>query len=244
MKKFIFPLILIIIIFIFNFIQEDKNINNKVSFDNNEFDYPNGTIIYFNPQIGIQCDNYVETNSLNENKEGCLKWYIFNDDKLADSVNMILDHNTTSLISWNTDISTNSEMKEVKDELDKLVTDFKWIISPRLIEANEIAKITRNKNFNGQVGEGFYFETNMSYRPKNYNKLYSWLYDYTYDCKKYGCSYLDSDTFGYWTSTKVSNNKNEAFGVYRDGSLDSSLIYFNNYLGVRPVITIDKSVIK
>ena len=170
MKKFIFPLILIIIIFIFNFIQEDKNINNKVSFDNNEFDYPNGTIIYFNPQIGIQCDNYVETNSLNENKEGCLKWYIFNDDKLADSVNIILDHNTTSLISWNTDISTNSEMKEVKDELDKLVTDFKWIISPRLIEANEIAKITRNKNFNGQVGEGFYFETNMSYRPKNSEK--------------------------------------------------------------------------
>lgn len=245
MKRLILSLILItIIIFGFWLIKEDKNVNNKNFFDNNEFDYPNGTIIYFNPQTGTKCNNYIEANSLNENKEGCLKWYIFNDNKLSDSVNMILDHNTTYLISWNTRINTNNEMKEAKDELNKLVTEFKWVISPRLIEAKEIAEITKNENFNGQVGESFYFETNIISRPKNYTNLYSWLYDYTYDCKKYECYNSDSSTIGYWTSTKVSNNKNEAWGVYRDGSLDSSLIYFNNYLGVRPVINVSKNIIK
>ena len=70
-----------------------------------------------------------------------MKWYAFNDDDKSSTVNVILDHNTTAKVDWNS-TGSNSEMKEVADTLETDTSKWKSDLNPRLIEANEIAKIT------------------------------------------------------------------------------------------------------
>ena len=63
--------------------------------------YENGTAIYFNPETGKVCDDYVESNSFDENKSGCMRWYTFNDGgSKVSTIDMILDHNTTYKTQW------------------------------------------------------------------------------------------------------------------------------------------------
>jgi type IV pilus assembly protein PilA len=62
--------------------------------------YTNGEVVYFNVDNGTKCSNYTETQSNTGTKSGCMKFYAFNDDG-KDTVNLILDHNTTALVAWN-----------------------------------------------------------------------------------------------------------------------------------------------
>ena len=63
--------------------------------------YSNGYAIYFNPQTGELCEEN-EAVSTTGTKTGCMKWYAFNDSKYDDTVNLLLDHNTTAGLAWNT----------------------------------------------------------------------------------------------------------------------------------------------
>ncbi len=62
--------------------------------------YANGEVVYFNVTTGEKCSNYIETQSNTGTKTGCMKFYAFNDDG-KDTVNLILDHNTTATVAWN-----------------------------------------------------------------------------------------------------------------------------------------------
>ena len=69
----------------------------------------------------------------------------------------------------------------------------------------------------------------------------------------YGCNIEDNNKytnsgntnyiFGYWTSTAVVGISNGAWGVSRCGYLDNGDISRADYRGIRPVITISKSVL-
>ncbi len=61
--------------------------------------YTNGEVVYFNVDNGTKCSNYTETQSNTGVKTGCMKFYAFNDDG-KDTVNLILDHNTTAKVAW------------------------------------------------------------------------------------------------------------------------------------------------
>ncbi len=63
--------------------------------------YTNGEVVYFNITTGEKCtsSDYTETQSNTGVKEGCMKFYAFNDDG-KDTVNLILDHNTTATVPW------------------------------------------------------------------------------------------------------------------------------------------------
>ena len=63
--------------------------------------YANGEVVYFNVTTGEKCtsSDYTETQSNIGVKEGCMKFYAFNDDG-KDKVNLILDHNTTATVEW------------------------------------------------------------------------------------------------------------------------------------------------
>ncbi len=61
--------------------------------------YTNGEVVYFNVDNGTKCSNYIETQSNTGVKSGCMKFYAFNDDG-KDTVNLILDHNTTATVAW------------------------------------------------------------------------------------------------------------------------------------------------
>lgn len=62
--------------------------------------YSNGEVIYFNVDTGCVCtDDYKESQSNTGVKSGCMKFYAFN-DMGEDTINLLLDHNTTNLIEW------------------------------------------------------------------------------------------------------------------------------------------------
>ncbi len=111
---------------------DDQNTNVNPSYKV----YGNGTAIYYNPETNQIC-NSKDAVSTTGTKVGCMKWYIFNDDASKAEVNMILDHNTTVGVGWNS--TGGVEMKEAKVALEN---DTKtWKKQARLITADEIAHI-------------------------------------------------------------------------------------------------------
>ena len=205
--------------------------------------YKNGTEIYYNPETGKKCTTAVSTPGT---KSGCMKWYAFNDDDKSSTVNVILDHNTTARVAWNSTRS-NSEMKEAANALETDTSNWKIDLNPRLIEANEVAKITGNTNFdaNKENQDWFCFDTNQSDSTNWCSKAqgtseYAWLFDYTNGCTSYGCNKADSSTWGYWTSSPYKGNSVRAWLVNRVGDLTDGNVA-DTFGGVRPVITISKS---
>ena len=90
--------------------------------------YTNGEVVYFNVTTGEKCSSsdYTETQSNTGTKSGCMKFYAFNDDG-KDTVNLILDHNTTAKVAWNNTYKNDSgsiiNAKGPKELLDQLKTD-------------------------------------------------------------------------------------------------------------------------
>ena len=201
--------------------------------------YTNGTEIYYNPETGKKCTTAVSTPGT---KSGCMKWYAFNDDDKSSTVNVILDHNTTAYVAWN--YTDNEMMKEVKIALENDTSKWKSDLNPRLIEANEIAKITGNTGFDASKrGQGwFYLDSNGIVQTANSTKKskYAWLFDYTSGCTNFGCNKSDSSTYGYWTSTRKVDDSTYAWHVSGDGNLYYDDVANIDY-GIRPVITISKS---
>ena len=168
-----------------------------------------------------------------------MKWYVFNDEEGNATVDVILDHNTTTNVAWN---STKTTLEnDTKD----------WKKTKRLITANEIAKITENTGWDANKGEQptFYLDSNnQTQTASSTNKSkYTWLFDYTNGCTNHGCNTQDSSTDGYWTSTpymssSYGSNSGYAWLVSYSGSLEYKHIDSSgrNY-GIRPVITISKS---
>ena len=193
--------------------------------------FKNGTAVYYNPVLGEKCES---------NEEGCMKWYVFNDKEGNATVNVILDHNTTARVAWNS-TGNNSEMKEVKTKLEEDTKD--WKNTARLITANEVAKITGNTGFDAtQLGQSWFYldSNNQTQTTSSTNKSkYAWLFDYTKECTNYGCNKQDSSTEGYWTSTRKIGEIN-IWHVDSVGFLSAHVMTLTDY-GVRPVITISKS---
>ena len=145
--------------------------------------YKNGEIVYFNVTTGNMCtsSNYIETQSNTGTKSGCMKFYAFNDDG-KDTINLILDHNTTATVAWNSSKSNTKGPKEVLDQLKTDTDGWKGTITPsnytmdqtgqtsnakytidyssykaRLITANEIAQITGNTTWNEKTANNNYY---------------------------------------------------------------------------------------
>ena len=133
---------------------------------------------------------------------------------------------------------------ETKEALKTDTSNWKSDLNPRLITANEIAKITEHPTFDARkTGQSsFYFDSNNQTQKANASNKskYAWLFDYTYDCTSYGCNKSNSSTYGYLTSTPSKDDSTSAWRVDRLGDLASLDVADPGY-GVRPVITISKS---
>ena len=204
--------------------------------------FKNGTAVYYNPVSREKCTGYTEANSTTGKNSGCMKWYVFNDKEGNATVNVILDHNTTARVAWNS-TGNNSEMKEVKKALENDTKD--WQNTARLITANEIAKITGHPTFDAskENQKYFYLDSNNQTQTANASNKskYAWLFDYTNGCTSYGCNKADSSTWGYWTSTRsIGGSLTAAWRVIGSGHLFNNNVTFADS-GIRPVITISKS---
>ena len=214
--------------------------NGKVDKVSTTKSFKNGTAVYYNPVSGEKCKSS-EAVSTTGTKRGCMKWYVFNDKEGNATVNVILDHNTTAGVEYNS-TGSNSEMKEVKIALENYTKD--WKNTARLITANEVAKITENTRFDAsKTGRyWFYLDSNNQTRTANASNKskYAWLFDYTDECTNFGCNKADSNTWGYWTSIPYKDNSTYAWLVSSNGNLINGSVTFTD-TGVRPVITISKS---
>ena len=217
--------------------------NGKVDKVSTTKSFKNGTAVYYNPETETKCKSSEAVSTTGKNS-GCMKWYVFNDKEGNATVNVILDHNTTAGVAYNS-TGSNSEMKEVKKALENDTKD--WKNTARLITANEVAKITGNTGFDAsKTGQDWFcLDTNQSDTTNRCSKAqgtseYAWLFDYTNECTNYGCNVSDSSNWGYWTSIPYKDNSTYAWHVYRVGSLYNYYV-FDKAIGVRPVITISKS---
>ncbi len=230
--------------------------------------YANGTAVYFNPTTGSKC-TAGQAVSTSGTKDGCMKWYTFNDaGNKASTVNLILDHNTTAAVAWN---STGSNTTGPSEILTQLASDTNsWAGVPtrsdsysvnngtstytinystykaRLITAAEIATITGNSSFNEATANWdawFYLNSNNQTHTATTagSSIYAWLFDYTKWCIDYGCNIEGTDNTGYWTSTALTGYSNSAWFIYNRGNLHNYVVESSVNYGVRPVITIPKS---
>lgn len=234
--------------------------------------FANGEVVYFNPTAGAKCKN---------GEAGCMKFYAFLDEGASsDKINMILDHNTTSNIAYNVSNDNSTPDDTFKQKLSDDTKDWKTYAGtvPRLITADEIAKITGadradtikwsstklyGKDDIETQSAYFYFDGAKSVSKTTYSNTdgwqkripaakgeseYAWLFDNTTGCESYGCNFNDpvntTNNYGYWTSTPV----NYAGSSSRVWLVDDYGYLFNSSAanagrGVRPVITVSKSIV-
>ena len=209
--------------------------------------FKNGTAVYYNPETGNKCSKEA-AKSTTGTRSGCMKWYVFNDKEGNATVNVILDHNTTANVAWNS-TGNNSEMKEVKIKLEEDTKD--WKNTARLITANEIAKITGNTRFDAtQSGQNWFcLDTNQPDTTTWCAKAqgaseYDWLLLGVNPIFASKIAFIsDSNTWGYWTSSPDKGNSAYAWRVRWNGNLLNGVVGSTDF-GIRPVITISKSNIE
>ncbi len=240
-------------------ITSDKTDENECIIEKPQKRYANGRVVIYNPEINMPCHK-METVSVTGTKTGCMKWYIFNDEG-SSKVNLILDHNTTAAVDWISkedyiaaggteaewgDYGNNSKgpitlLKQLKSD----TSTWNKTINARLIEASEIAKITNNTTWTAGI-DYYYFHDNTQivYQGAAGTNKYAWLFDNTKYCTTFGCNVADSSNDGYWTGTVYSNNSYRAWGVSAGGGMGSGVLAEIDTFGVRPVITVDKALLK
>lgn len=222
--------------------------------------YEIGSIIYFNPETGKKCtiDNYNSNPdaSTNGNKSGCMKWFTLNDNEFKSNVNLLLDHNTSKLVGWNTGGSNTTGPVEVLAQLKNDTSSWTGVptrtdnytlnngtanytidystYKARLLTANEVALAVGKSDFDELLATNkFWFD----------NSAHSWLFNYTISCSCCGCSNEASGTFGYWTSTAVSGSTTTAWTVFSYGFIYNNEVSHSYDVGIRPVITVSKNTI-
>ena len=222
--------------------------------------HTNGTVVYYNPETNAKCTS-AEAVSTTGTKTGCMKWYAFNDEGTS-TINLLLDHNTTATVAWiseedyieaggtveefGTEGNNNKGPITLLKQLESDTASWNKSINARLIEASEIASIVGVSNWNSNIIYLHDGSFTTEYKGAAGTNKNAWLFDYTRNCTQYGCNVADPSTRGYWTGTAHSSDSYYAWYVMSTGRLiasHSAMNYAGSY-GLRPVITISKSILK
>lgn len=202
-----------------------------------------------------------------------MKWYTFGDlGEDESNINLLLDHNTTAIVSFNSNLSNVNGPINIITQLQADTSS--WVGVPirtdsyslnngtasyninynnyraRLITASEIALITGNSSFielTSPYTSWYFFDSNNQTQVSTTagSSNYRWLFDYTNSCTNFGCSIADSSNSGYWTSSAVFGISTHSWSVYNVGILGNAKVDNSDYkYGLRPVITISKEIIK
>ena len=221
----------------------------------------NGTVVYFNPITGKECSasEYTENQSVAGTKEGCMKWYIFLDSEESAVYNLLLDHNTNPIgddtyVVWSSANNSYEGPKEVIEKL-KETTD-SWIGVPNRTDSYSVNWTHDNQNYGYTVDyNGYKARLIEAEEAAKILSLDDWNLEYKHgniipNSKKWLAG--DFTTSGkYWTSTVATKDFNNGAWFLHSSTFTYTLISLTapsntdkNYFGVRPVITISKSVIK
>lgn len=192
-----------------------------------------GTHIYYNPVTNKVCEDYTIENSKTGVNTGCMKWYIYADSD-ANRFNMILDHNTSGNVAWNSSGVNTNGTGEVQERLEFDTAGWNKNLNARLITADEIAHITgadvalswsSNQPLNssapvigsyvswfyldGSNGSDKFWQTQIS-KTQGSNKFY-WLFDNISGCAAYGCKKEDNNLYSHGT---IDSSNTSVIGGY------------------------------
>jgi type IV pilus assembly protein PilA len=204
--------------------------------------YNDGTPLLYDPVNNVKCETSI--GSTTGTNDGCMKWYAFLDSEDSSTVNLILDHNTTDYVAWANSGETTPTV--VNAELQVDITNWNDAVksTARLISASEVNQIApTNPNWSVSDYNTWYYlhtGTTRSYKGEAGSNTYAWLFDNTSGCTTYGCNVADNGTNGYWTSSYAAGGN--AWRVYSNGTLYGTGVVVDVGCGVRPVITISKSI--
>ena len=188
----------------------------------------NGEVVYFDVDTGKKCTNYTEAQSNTGVKSGCMKFYAFNDDG-GDKLNLILDHNTTATIAWNSSGSNKNVPNELLSQLKADTSSWKGTLiqknytidqstqtsgakytidysgyKARIITAQEIAQITGNTSWDETLSSSNYFnfDTNTFSQSETCQEgnTTGCKYGWLYDRTSTSCT-----TYGCLNNSDVSN---------------------------------------
>ncbi len=222
--------------------------------------YANGTAVYFNPETGTKC-TAVQAVSTFQTKTGCMKWYTFLDaGDMSSTINLFLDHNTKAYAVWNSSGSNITGPNEIMNQLSS--DTITWLGVPvrtdsyslnngtanytinysgyraRLISYGEMATIIGRTDVNEPLAT-----PNLNLNQETTPSKYAWLYNYTNSCVGYGCSIAENTTWGYWTATARSYDSTSVVTGDNRGITSMSTTSYGTAVGLRPVITIPKSIL-
>lgn len=251
----------------FKYLANDKYLAvktaNSVSTMISEYDayneYEDGDTIYYDSVNNEICDNYHEDNSLLNfngvlegtdsrattlNQTTCLKFYTFNDNKYSSTLNLILDHNTTELVS-HSDLVTQLN-----------VDTSNWVNEARILKMDDLEEILNNYSiYESIVDHSFCYCLDIGFPNKGYlcrnsnikTYNYGWLYDRTSNsCTTYGCNNNAESTStllqGYWIEDLIKNEQSRALTIHSYSQIANEYKGNNQKYGVRPTITISKSL--
>ena len=207
--------------------------------------YNNGAELLYNPVNNVKCE--AATSSATGTNDTCMKWYAFLDSEDSSTVNLILDHNTTGKVAWNASRGTTPDTVNAKLQTDVTNWTGEAKSSARLISASEVNQIApTNPNWSvSDYNTWYYLHTGLTGSSNKYegaagSNTYAWLFDNTSGCTTYGCNVADNGTDGYWTSSYAAGGT--AWLVGYSGRLDRNDVDSDDIRGVRPVITISKSI--
>ena len=231
-------------------------------------------IVYLDPiDLSTTCTetemyaNFNTNNTPTNIKIGCMKFYIYDDS--GDNYKMILNHNTSGNVQWNS--NSGNSILEAQERLEQDTEG--WVGNPRILDANEIAHLIgadvalgweQSKMFQSEVGNVYLHGSGSEYSgwqtritSAGPRSPYAWLYDYTYDCRSYGCEFNDNNLYepaitdgdryikGYWTSSgpdAAMELLKGAWSISSEGLMGNSQKNITSR-GIRPVITLSKSII-
>ena len=217
--------------------------------------YADGEAVYYNPVTNTRCASG-EAVSTTGTKEGCMKWYAFLDNENSSSVKLLLDHNTSNNVNFWLESDLDEIDKMIKNgeapkpfealrQLDKDTVN--WSVNVkntvRLLDSTDVLNII---NYTGDTTKQIFFHksSNELYEgPAGTNK-FAWLFDNTYDCTKYGCNVEvnDMESYAYWLTGPAIGYANENFWhITWMGYIYSQ---HPGPVGIRPVITVDKNILK
>ena len=196
---------------------------------------------YFNPaDLSETCTATSENVADKEAKTGCMKWFIYDDS--GSNYKMILDHNTTKLVTFNSS-NKNSNPQALYDRLEADTADWDSTkLSTNILTAADVAAISNINSFNPANSTYYSLGTEINSSDGKGRSAFGWLYDYTRECETHGCDHEVSTGYGHWTTTPVSGNTKNVWLINYFGRLTFTEAKLGNW-GIRPIVTVAKSLV-
>ena len=216
--------------------------------------YDNGEPVYFNPEYYEACTeeeyqedllDYSSTGKPNGQKNGCMKWYVFNDDGDMD-VDMILDHNVVQRAYYNSAEDKNT----ASTILSQIPSEWDEELNARLLSKDDLKGILGMDDIPNDI---IYLASKTTTQASSVD--YGWLNDNLANCSVSNCNNQDNSIFNFAGSSKTSagyyigivstSNNYHVRTINTDQSINRERAKNSNtQTGLRPVITVNRMALQ